>query len=162
MASTRPQSLHFGGVVAEPGDDFRALVRLDDVPHFGFRFDSRGARTGGFIGVNLQGETLPRVDDFDEEGELAAVEVVADELLAVEFDELAESFAFERTVFDDADGVVAVDDFPCFADGRAVRRHVAFQDGFKFVSAPHDFFVDGFEYQRVKSICVNHSVTPRE
>jgi len=69
-------------------------VAVGDIPHFGFGISAEGG--GDFFGrVDLDGEVIAGVEDFDEEGEAVAGESGAEDFFAVVLPEVVEGFSGE-------------------------------------------------------------------
>ena len=67
------------GLAGEAVDDGGSRVGFDDVPHFGFA-EGHAALLGQMVvGVDLDGEVIVGIDDFEEKGEVGAevVEVLS-------------------------------------------------------------------------------------
>jgi hypothetical protein len=94
--------------------------------------------------VDLDGEVVAGVEDFDEDGKAGVLAVaIAEEFRAVVEPEVVEGFSGVGAVVDDGVFVGAVDDFPGFAVGEVRGGEGAVIDAFEFASAPDAFHVDG-------------------
>jgi hypothetical protein len=99
----------------ETSVDFAAWLSREDDPGFGLaEIGRREERTLFVIGMNLDGEGLVGVEEFEEERKLGLRVMAAKELGAVLGHYFVERFAGEWTGFDDALIGAVVDDFPTF------------------------------------------------
>lgn len=134
-----------GGAVFEADVEACAGIAIGDVPHFGFGLAVEGrGEVGGW--VDLDGEVVAGVEDFDEDGKAGVLAVaIAEEFRAVVEPEVVEGFSGEGAVVDDGVFVGAVDDFPGFAVGEVRGGEGAVIDAFEFASAPDAVHVDRVE-----------------
>ena len=106
--------------------------------------------------MNLERKFFLRVEKFDEQRESFAVRHVAEDRLrntsrapivsglSILGPKFVQSFAFERSVRDDALGFRTIDNFPRFPDAR-IRRQFFSELGFESAAAPHSFQENRFE-----------------
>ena len=110
--------------------------RIEQIPHFRLRF---AAQLGGHVRgrVDLNGERVLRVEDFCEQGKAGRIRHVCAEDFRAKFcPQLVQRDARVRAACDDALLVLAIHEFPAFADGRTGGR--AFAGHFcEAVAAPH-------------------------
>lgn len=101
-----------GDALAEADVEFRSGITSGDEPHFCFWFTIERGCKGGWR-MDLDGEVVAGVEDFDEDGEAVGIgEIVAEDFGAVLCPEIVEGGAGIGAVVDDGLLGVAVDDFP--------------------------------------------------
>ena len=118
---------------------------IGDIPHLGFRFAAKFFRDACW-GMDLNGERLRAIEDFDQDGETFAVgQTGAENLAAVVFPELVERFPCVCSIEGNGLGFFAIDDFPSLTVRRGFVRQFPVVDGFKISSAPYALDVKRFE-----------------
>lgn len=132
-----------GGAVFEADVELGAGSGIGDEPHFCFWFATE-LWCDGDGWVDLDGEVVPGVEDFDEEREALAFEVFAEEFLAVVGPEFVEGLTGKGAAVDDGLFVGAVGEFPGFAVGLVVGEG-AVVDRRQGASAPDAGHVERLE-----------------
>lgn len=89
-----------GGSFFEADVEGGTGIAVGDVPHFGFGLAAEfGREMSG--GMDLDGEIVPGIEDFDEEGETFAGEVGAEDFVTVVAPEIVQGFPGEGPDGDD-------------------------------------------------------------
>ena len=108
----------------EAGVEVGAFVGLDDVPHLGLAHLAVFAHGHLVIGMHLNAQVLPGIDELDEQGQLAMiffVDGLAKNGVRVFCDDGDQVAAFPLAIGDDAGAGGNGAHFPAFANGGGGR-----------------------------------------
>ena len=148
------RELFFGDGRGEAVDELGAGLCVDDVPHFAFAVGHIAEAREVVVGMDLYGEAVVGVDDFDEEWEVVAevfVVFLADEVAHVDFKEFGEVVVGKRAVGDDGFVVFDAREDPHLAavwEGRVIEAERGY-----FVATPYFVFEEGEEFERIEHRC---------